>query len=91
MLYFYADWCIPCLELDRATFTDAGVIEAASDMKRLKVDLTRYESEHSKELRERFKVRGVPTIVFLGTDGLELDRSVGYVNSELFLKQIEGL
>ena len=28
---FYADWCIPCLELDRKTWTDEEVIQSMKD------------------------------------------------------------
>lgn len=91
MMDFYADWCVPCLELERVTFTDSEVIDATSNFKKLKVDLTRYESERSTELREQFEVRGVPTIVFIGEDGNEIEdaRVVGFLGPDSFLKKVE--
>ena len=41
MIDFYADWCLPCKELDHKTFRDARVIEAAKGWVLLKADLTR--------------------------------------------------
>ncbi len=38
---FYADWCLPCKELDHKTFRDARVIAAANGWVLLKADLTR--------------------------------------------------
>lgn len=90
MMDFYADWCVPCLELERVTYTNPEVIEATSEFKKLKVDLTRYESERSTKLREQFEVMGVPTIVFIGKDGNEREdaRVVGFLKPKPFLKKI---
>ncbi len=90
---FYADWCIPCLELDRKTFTDPEVIAAAEKFVRLKVDLTHFDSPEAEELRKRYDIAGVPTIVFLNTNGEEVrsSRIVGYVPPAEFLEKIKPL
>ncbi|WP_118827283.1 protein-disulfide reductase DsbD family protein [Salinibacter ruber] len=92
LLYFSADWCVPCIELDRTTFTDDEVIGATSNFVRLKADLTRYGSPEAKALRERFNVAGVPTLVFLDGSGKEItqSRTVGYVGSNSFLKRVHA-
>lgn len=41
MIDFYADWCIPCKELDHKTFNDPRVVEAMKGWVLLKVDLTK--------------------------------------------------
>lgn len=41
MIDFYADWCLPCKELDHKTFTDARVQTALEGWVLLKADLTR--------------------------------------------------
>lgn len=91
MLDFYADWCIPCLELDRRTFTDPSVIEASEGFVRLKVDLTRFDSPESESLRKQFAIAGVPTIVFLDKGGLEEfgSRVVGYIPPDEFLERMK--
>ena len=93
VLDFYADWCIPCLELERITFTDTRVIEATDHMVRLKVDLTHFDSPESEEIRRRFRVAGVPTIVFLDENGNEVTaaRVMGFVGPEEFLRRIDHL
>lgn len=93
MMDFYADWCIPCLELERATFTDSEVIESTEEFRRFKVDMTNYESESSKNLRDEFEVAGVPTIVFIGPDGEEIKdaRVVGFLNAGRFMERVNML
>jgi thiol:disulfide interchange protein DsbD len=90
VLDFYADWCIPCLELDRSTFTDPTVIETLEPYARFKVDLTNYDSPESEALRLKFDVAGVPTILFLDETGQERTtaRVVGFLGPEEFLKKV---
>ncbi len=91
VLDFYADWCIPCLELERITFTDSRVIEATDHMVRLKVDLTHFDSPESEEIRRQYNVAGVPTIVFLDDEGNEVTeaRVVGFVGPDEFLRRMD--
>jgi thiol:disulfide interchange protein DsbD len=93
MLDFYADWCIPCLELDRKTFTDPEVISKTEEFVRLKVDLTHFDSPESEALRKDFAIAGVPTIVFLDRSGNEVksSRIVGYLPPKEFLEQLQPL
>ncbi len=93
MLDFYADWCIPCLELDRLTFTHPGVLKATEDFVKLKVDLTHYNSPEAEALRQRFNIVGVPTVIFLGSDGDETPgaRVVGYLPPDKFIERIRPL
>jgi len=90
MLDFYADWCIPCLELDRITFTDPGVIAALDSYRTIKVDLTDYASPEAEAIRRKFGVAGVPTLIFLDPKGNEIGKSriVGFVNPKEFLKRM---
>jgi thiol:disulfide interchange protein DsbD len=91
MLDFYADWCIPCIELDRKTFTDGRVIEKTESFVRMKVDLTHFDSERAEKLRKQYDIAGVPTIIFLDSEGNEVEnvRVVGFLNAEDFLKRVE--
>lgn len=91
LLDFSAEWCVPCHELDAATFTDPEVVRATAGFTRLKVDLTRFDAPESQALRTRFAVAGVPTLVFLAPDGREVEaaRSVGFVDAGRFLEHVE--
>lgn len=91
MIDFYADWCIPCMELERITFTDATVIDNTLDMVRLKVDLTHFDSPESEALRQQYNIAGVPTIVFIDPEGNEVReaRVVGFMRPNEFMRRVE--
>jgi thiol:disulfide interchange protein DsbD len=91
LMDFSADWCVPCHELERFTFTDRRVIDAAAGFERFKVDLTRYDSPESERLRREYGITGVPTIVFLTPRGEEvLDARVeGFLPPEPFLQRMQ--
>ena len=71
LIDFYADWCLPCKELDRFSFSDPGVLEETRRYALLKADLTQFESPQVREIRDRFDVIGVPTLVFIDGQGSE--------------------
>ena len=93
MIDFYADWCIPCLELDRKTFTDPGIMEASERFTRLKVDLTHFDSPEAETIRKAYDIAGVPTIVFLQDNGEEErgSRVIGYLPPDEFLQRMKPL
>lgn len=90
MLDFYADWCIPCIELDRKTFTDDRIIEKTESFVRMKIDLTHFDSKRAEKLRKQYDIAGVPTIVFLDSEGNEVEKArvVGFLNADNFLKRV---
>jgi thioredoxin:protein disulfide reductase len=88
----FADWCIPCKELDRFTFTHADVRRQASEFVTLKLDLTRNEpNSEEARMRERFGILGVPTIIFLDASGQERRdlRLEGFEKAESFLTRMK--
>ncbi len=92
MLDFSADWCVPCHELELNTFSDSRVVAEARRFDRYKVDLTKYDSPEAEELRRRFEIPGVPTVLFLAPDGREFEaaRVVGFLPPEPFLERMKG-
>jgi thiol:disulfide interchange protein DsbD len=93
MLEFSADWCVPCHELDRSTFTDRKVIARSRDFVIFKVDLTRYDSPGSKTLRTRYGVTGVPEILFFTSGGGEVReaRVIGFIPPGPFLERLDAV
>ncbi len=86
---FSADWCLPCRELEERTFTDPAVVAAGKGWVFLKADLTRTGSPEVEALKERWGIRGVPTLIFLGPDGKEAgERLVGFEPPEAFVSRL---
>lgn len=90
---FYADWCLPCKELDHKTFNQPDVIEAAEGLVVLKADLTQSTTPDVKKLRDAFGIKGVPTIVFLDKNGAERSdlRVLGFVDKNEFAGRLRKL
>lgn len=84
---FFADWCIPCKELDAKTFSDKAVGQELGRFKRVKADLTLPDDPKTRELTQRYHIVGVPTIVFLDSNGQEIEslRLTGFEEPEKFL------
>lgn len=85
---FYADWCIPCKELDAVTFSDPEVIKLSKEFETYKADMTKSLSPEVESLRERFKIIGVPTVLILNSKGEEVERITGFLNAKEFYKII---
>jgi thiol:disulfide interchange protein DsbD len=83
---FYADWCLPCKELDRITFRDTRVVQAAAAFMTLKADVTQFSAPPVEALRRRYEVLGVPTVLFLDPHGQESRplRVTGYLGPAAF-------
>lgn len=90
---FFADWCIPCKELDKFSFSDQEVIRLSKNFVMLKADLTRGNSPEAKSLLKQYDIKGVPTIVFIGPDGRERKdlRMVQFEPADKVLARLEKL
>jgi thioredoxin:protein disulfide reductase len=91
---FYADWCTPCRELEEVTFHHPEVVrQAREDFVMVKVDVTRGGNPLHEVLLRQYGIKGVPTIVFLDTQGQERAdlRLVDFLTPEAFLARMAGL
>jgi thiol:disulfide interchange protein DsbD len=81
LIDFYADWCIPCKEMDKKTYPHQRVVEKAREFLMLKADLTHAGSPEADELARNYKIFGVPTAVVIGAEGQERAelRKIGFV------------
>jgi thioredoxin:protein disulfide reductase len=87
---FSAAWCIPCKEMEHVTFASEPVVERARAFATLKADLTDDKSPAVRELKQRFGVLGVPTVLFLTPEGNEISelRFTGVIKPAEFLERM---
>lgn len=89
MLEFYADWCVPCREMEARSFPDKRVRAALSGVVLLRADVTRASAE-DRQLLRRFSLEGPPAILFFSRSGKEraAHRVIGFVEPESFTARI---
>ncbi len=89
---FYADWCASCKELDQYTYASIDVKKALSRFVLIKVDVT-HESKALNELQKRFGVVGLPTVLFIDSQGAVQSSPIifGFIKAKAFLKHLESI
>ncbi|MCX7877782.1 MAG: thioredoxin fold domain-containing protein [Ignavibacteria bacterium] len=87
MVDVYTDWCVWCVELDKLVYSKPEVYNYANqNLINYKIDA---EKGEGLQFKEKYKVEGYPTILFLRPDGKEIDRIYGYYPAEEFLRLMQ--
>lgn len=90
MIDTYAEWCVACKELDKLTFSDPEVQMVLQNYVLVKLDFTK-RNEKNKALSKSLGIIGMPTIIFLDSNGREIKRFSGFKNKKEFLKIVNSL
>jgi thiol:disulfide interchange protein DsbD len=86
----FADWCISCKEMERATFRDPGVRPRLERALLLQADVTA-NSPEAKALLGRFGLFGPPAVIFFDARGAELPtRTIGFEAPEVFSRRLDA-
>ena len=78
---FWATWCGPC---NRLTPVLEKIASENSDIKIAKADI---DNENVKELKEKYEIKGYPTMIIF-KNGEEVKRILGYREESEILKEI---
>jgi thioredoxin:protein disulfide reductase len=87
LIDMWAEWCESCKQMDSQVFSNPKVVQKLLEKKwiLLKADLTKISSPESISFKERYKIKGLPTLVIIrpGEDPFLLK---GFVSAENLLK-----
>lgn len=89
---FFADWCAACWQLEEQVFSTPEFIERTKNMVLLKMDATK-DSTSLNELKKRYGIVGLPTILFFDSNGVWVKSKTltEFENKNKFFKRIEGV
>lgn len=89
LLYFAADWCVPCQWMDIHTFNQPDLAAYVhQNYIPIKVDLHKVET---KRLQHRFEVDIVPTLLVFDAAGRLIDRKSGSLDGSQLLAWLQQL
>ncbi len=93
MLDYYADWCIDCVRMEKATFKHAKVGQVLADFILLQVDVTDAADDSTNAVKKRYGVYGPPAMLFFDRNGRERTdlRRYGFMPPEEFLGHLAQL
>lgn len=89
LVYFYAAWCRPCMQLRSTTFSDPTVVSALENWNRLKADMSFRENKLTIQRDQEFGVNGLPMLLFYDSEGNEVLRRIGFVSAKSLLETIK--
>lgn len=85
MVQFWAAWCIPCIDLERAIEEPAVAPEILAHFIPLKLDVTD-DSDANQQQRVRYQATTLPNLMLMTADGVVLDRVTRSIRSDELLQ-----
>ncbi|MBN2327298.1 MAG: protein-disulfide reductase DsbD [Candidatus Omnitrophica bacterium] len=94
MIDFWAEWCTLCKEIDHYTFQDETVADELNErFVNIKIDLTRDNTDEAQAIIQKYKINGLPLIVFYDSQGelLQDKRINEFIEPAEFLDHIQQI
>ena len=86
-IHFWADWCTFCLKMEKETFANPAV----ANLLRENFFLIKVNTDKDQRVADAFKVKGLPSNLFLSEDGSEITRQEGYIPPKKFRRVLEAI
>lgn len=84
MIDFYGESCEWCKKLDKETFSDPQVDLLSKNFVCVKID-----GNKNPALLDKYKIPGVPAVIFLNNSGAEIERIIGYREPAPFIEVMQ--
>lgn len=84
-LYFHAEWCTFCAEMDKKTFKDPAVI---ASLNRNFIPI-RVDSDREQAAASLFRVKGLPDSWFLAESGDVIGHRPGFIPADQLMKILD--
>jgi thiol:disulfide interchange protein len=93
MIDFMADWCAPCKEMERSTFSNSAVILKAKAFIPVRIDIEkqRQVAEKYKALARAYGGVGIPNMLFLSSNGTKIQHIVGFYTPQQLLPTMDSV
>jgi thiol:disulfide interchange protein len=78
----YADWCDPCRQMERDTFSEAAVGRALAELHPVRLNDDRADVQREMAA---WRAVALPTHLLLNSDGTVHAQALGYMPPEVFL------
>jgi tetratricopeptide (TPR) repeat protein len=88
LIDFFALWCPPCNDLDELVFSSTQFQKETKNLAKIKVNV---DEEESWNLKEKFKIQGYPTLVYLNSQGEEIGRTWGSPSPEMVISWLKTM
>jgi len=85
----YADWCLPCKQMDKHVFTNDKLARYLNDnFINYKMDSDGNQGDMIKAV---YSVQMLPSLIFLDNEGELIKLKEGYVNAEILLNECKNI
>ncbi len=92
MIDFWAKWCVYCKKLDKDVWNVPAVVAESQRFVTIKVDATDPDDAEMEQIKEAFKVPGLPRVIFIDSRGEVLHgRTVGYLKADEMLTLMKSI
>jgi thiol:disulfide interchange protein len=88
LVYLGAAWCGACRKLEVEVFESSDGDRLADDFVPLHYDA---DADAARPVRERYNVKGLPTVLVLGEGAAEVGRIVGFSDKASWMARLDGL